>query len=134
MVEWTYAEGAGGGYVPSPIAGQSGQYWYGVNYAADDPLLSNVNDPEYTGHDCSEPACSPRCTAPHGYCVKGECYCAAGFRGPDCSLQECPLDCAGHGACLNGTCKCDVGYSGADCTIGACANGCSGRREVRRDK
>ena len=44
-VEWTYGEGAGGGWVESPVAGQDDQYWYGVNYSADDSLLDGTGNP-----------------------------------------------------------------------------------------
>ena len=47
-VEWTYGEGAGGGWVDHPIKGQEDQYWYGVHYAAADPLLTDTSDPEYS--------------------------------------------------------------------------------------
>merc|ERR1719353_1729989 len=59
------------------------------------------------------------------------CKCDLGFRGPDCSLQECPStedplgwygnsdgeDCSGRGLCdySSGQCMCFPGYTGMDC-------------------
>ena len=59
------------------------------------------------------------------------CVCDLGFRGPDCSLQECASgpdvlrgdgnskgrDCSGRGICdySAGLCKCFVGYYGTRC-------------------
>jgi len=59
------------------------------------------------------------------------CLCDDGFRGPDCSLIECPSgedinggqdnlngrDCSGRGDCdySTGVCSCYEGYYGAEC-------------------
>lgn len=59
------------------------------------------------------------------------CLCDMGWRGPDCSLQECPSaadplggygneagrDCSGRGICdyENGLCKCFPGFYGDAC-------------------
>ncbi|RYH24362.1 hypothetical protein EON65_16860, partial [archaeon] len=59
------------------------------------------------------------------------CACDVGFRGPDCSLKECPSradplggfgneggrDCSGRGVCdyRTGTCQCFPGFVGVAC-------------------
>lgn len=59
------------------------------------------------------------------------CYCDLGYRGPDCSLKECPSgadvllaygsdqgrDCGGRGRCNyeSGECECFPGYYGTTC-------------------
>jgi hypothetical protein len=59
------------------------------------------------------------------------CTCDLGYRGPDCSLQECPSgadvllgygnvqgrDCSGRGICdySEGICRCFTGYYGNAC-------------------
>jgi hypothetical protein len=52
------------------------------------------------------------CTAP------GECSCADGWGGHDCSEPQCEGGCAGHGACVApGQCKCFDGWNGTSCTV-----------------
>ena len=60
------------------------------------------------------------------------CQCDLGYRGPDCSLRECPSssdpiggfgneagrDCSGRGVCnyRTGQCRCFEGFHGSDCS------------------
>jgi hypothetical protein len=70
-------------------------------------------------------------TAPWDAMKHVGCLCDAGYRGPDCSLQECPTgtdvldgygneagrDCSGRGLCNynDGTCSCFSGFFGTRC-------------------
>ena len=105
----------------------------------------------YDGKACERTVCPSNCNN-RGRCIKQEqlayeasktysepwdalkhvgCVCDLGFRGPDCSLQECASgpdvlrgdgnskgrDCSGRGICdySAGLCKCFVGYYGTRC-------------------
>ncbi|GMF53104.1 unnamed protein product [Phytophthora fragariaefolia] len=66
------------------------------------------------------------------------CYCDQGYRGPDCSLKECPSgddvlladgqaqgrDCGGRGKCSyeTGECECFPGYYGTSCSFQTTVN------------
>jgi hypothetical protein len=124
-----------------------------------------VCPPGYDGEACHRKTCPNSCSG-HGVCQSlrrfiddiGDnglgytdawdadkevlCLCDAGYRGPDCSLQECPSgvdpmngfgasgvnpdggvgparDCSGRGVCdySTGSCKCSKGYTGEACHI-----------------
>ncbi|OWZ11578.1 hypothetical protein PHMEG_00015376 [Phytophthora megakarya] len=109
--------------------------------------------PGYEGKACERTECPNNCNA-RGICltlaaiiagapvVPGPyaawdgvkqmgCYCDQGYRGPDCSLKECPSgndvllafgqdqgrDCGGRGKCNyeTGECECFPGYYGTAC-------------------
>ena len=84
-----------------------------------------------------------------GMCVRGECECAPGFEGRDCSARVCPGGanhlstpttgvnssvgstaevCSGHGVCnpSNGKCSCDGGWQGTGCESRSCPYDCHG--------
>jgi hypothetical protein len=108
--------------------------------------------PGFTGSACQRTVCESDCNG-HGICqsnlkfaVDGGaryelawdsglhfgCKCDSGYRGPDCSLMECPSssdplhfqgnsegrDCSGRGMCdyNNGQCACFPGYTQKDCS------------------
>jgi hypothetical protein len=105
----------------------------------------------YTGEACARTSCPNDCSG-HGICqdlrrfaadagssytnawdanAHMGCLCDGGYRGPDCSLMECPSgadplgadggtegrDCSGRGVCdySSGQCNCFKGYFGERC-------------------
>jgi len=107
--------------------------------------------PGYEGSACQRTVCENSCSG-HGICQSNlkfaedggsryelawdsglhyGCKCDSGFRGGDCSLQECPSttdplnfegnedgrDCSGRGVCdySSGICQCFSGFAGKDC-------------------
>jgi len=107
--------------------------------------------PGYSGRACQRQECPNNCNG-FGRCVTQEiaayeasktysspwdaqksqgCACDLGYRGPDCSLTECPTgpdvlrgggnhygrDCSGRGLCdySSGLCRCFLGYFGTRC-------------------
>uniref|UniRef100_A0A672RKS4 Tenascin-like n=1 Tax=Sinocyclocheilus grahami TaxID=75366 RepID=A0A672RKS4_SINGR len=72
----------------------------------------------------------PNCTVPdcpRDCSDQGRCcVCQEGFEGPDCSVPTCPGNCNNRGRCLNGKCVCDKGFVGDACGERSCPNDCSG--------
>eukprot|EP00501_MAST-03F_sp_TOSAG23-6_P000810 GSMAST32.ASY1.ANO1.840.1 assembled CDS len=106
----------------------------------------------YEGSACQRATCENECSG-HGICQSNMqfakdalaryqdswdsgnhygCKCDSGYRGPDCSMKECPSsddpllfhgnnqgrDCSGRGVCdyAIGLCTCFSGYTGEDCS------------------
>ncbi len=105
--------------------------------------------PGYEGESCTRSVCPNSCSG-HGICLSAArlasdagttysqawdankhfgCKCDNGYRGPDCSLQECPSDFdplfgCGGGQCNQGSCtgaSCG-NQSGQDKASNACSN------------
>lgn len=57
------------------------------------------------------------CTSIHnGLCRNDQCYCRAGYEGPDCGRRsKCKNDCNLRGLCYKGICLCNKGYAGESC-------------------
>jgi hypothetical protein len=71
-----------------------------------------VSETSPQGRRTSKSRARGNCTAP------GECSCADGWGGHDCSEPQCEGGCAGHGACVApGQCKCFDGWNGTSCTV-----------------
>jgi hypothetical protein len=79
-------------------------------------------------------ACMNDCSG-NGDCIKGHCECRTGWTFTDCSIKQCPNDCAGpdgkvRGKCESGKCICNAGWTGLDCGSAACPNDCSATANV----
>ncbi|KAK7163953.1 hypothetical protein R3I94_002621 [Phoxinus phoxinus] len=52
------------------------------------------------------------------------CVCAPGWKGPNCTVPDCPGDCSDQGRCVNGKCECFEGFTGEDCSLETCPVDC----------
>jgi len=98
--------------------------------------------PGYEGEACTRTVCPNGCSG-HGTCIEAYrlqadfgntytmpwdakksfgCKCDTGFRGPDCSLQECPSDYDPLNGCGGGRCNNGGTYTQRDGTTGTCPN------------
>lgn len=80
-------------------------------------------DPDQDNADCSG----------HGMCVKGNCFCAAGWgKAKDtigsnvCKDPVCAVDCGNHGICKDNVCVCQEGWQGPACREPKCQDDCNG--------
>uniref|UniRef100_A0A672RMD0 Tenascin-like n=1 Tax=Sinocyclocheilus grahami TaxID=75366 RepID=A0A672RMD0_SINGR len=52
------------------------------------------------------------------------CICEPGWKGPNCTVPDCPRDCSDQGRCANGKCECFDGFMGEDCSVETCPVDC----------
>ncbi|KAL7838413.1 hypothetical protein AOLI_G00268170 [Acnodon oligacanthus] len=76
---------------------------------------------QVTGEVGTKPYCSGRGNYSTEICA---CICKKGWKGPNCTLPDCPEDCSDQGRCVEGKCECFEGYSGEDCSMDVCAVDC----------
>uniref|UniRef100_A0A8B9LYT0 Zmp:0000000846 n=1 Tax=Astyanax mexicanus TaxID=7994 RepID=A0A8B9LYT0_ASTMX len=69
----------------------------------------------------TKPYCSGRGNYSFDICA---CVCEKGWKGPNCSLPDCPNHCSAQGRCVDGKCECFEGYFGEDCSMEACPVDC----------
>lgn len=103
-----------------------------------DPVNSTCKCTEgWIGAICQTKVCEgypkKECSS-RGVCIEGQCFCAVGYSGSDCS-QSCPsaydgdkgLKCTGHGKCgADNKCQCEPGWAGTMCSEKTCPSQCSG--------
>lgn len=109
--------------------------WYISFYNDNDEALQLSLEVAQLEDDDASSQCPNACSG-RGQCRSdGECVCADGFDGIDCSEQQrCPLLCSGQGRYERGRCRCYAGWRGAECDVRGgsgeerpCARKCNGR-------
>ncbi|XP_073716500.1 tenascin isoform X6 [Misgurnus anguillicaudatus] len=53
------------------------------------------------------------------------CICEPGWKGPNCTIPDCPGDCNDQGQCVDGRCACFDGFTGVDCSVKICPVDCA---------
>uniref|UniRef100_A0A671LEG3 Zmp:0000000846 n=1 Tax=Sinocyclocheilus anshuiensis TaxID=1608454 RepID=A0A671LEG3_9TELE len=74
-----------------------------------------------TGTVGTKPYCSGRGNYSTETC---SCICEPGWKGPNCTVPNCPGDCNDQGRCINGKCECFNGFVGEDCSVETCLVDC----------
>uniref|UniRef100_A0A8C1EH44 Tenascin Ca n=1 Tax=Cyprinus carpio carpio TaxID=630221 RepID=A0A8C1EH44_CYPCA len=74
-----------------------------------------------TGAVGTKPYCSGRGNYSTETCG---CICEPGWKGPNCTVPDCPGDCNDQGRCINGKCECFNGFAGEDCSMETCLVDC----------
>ncbi|PSN57394.1 Multiple epidermal growth factor-like domains protein 8 [Blattella germanica] len=67
-------------------------------------------------------SCPENCDSEHHVCRNGQCVCADGWTGNNCSINMCPNNCTSdkkQGICNKkyGCCLCAPGFGGEDCSV-----------------
>uniref|UniRef100_A0A673JLL3 Tenascin-like n=1 Tax=Sinocyclocheilus rhinocerous TaxID=307959 RepID=A0A673JLL3_9TELE len=74
---------------------------------------------------CSTVGTKPYCSGRGNYSTETcGCICEPGWKGPNCTVPECPGDCNDQGRCINGKCECFNGFAGEDCSVETCLVDC----------
>uniref|UniRef100_A0A8C2L300 Zmp:0000000846 n=1 Tax=Cyprinus carpio TaxID=7962 RepID=A0A8C2L300_CYPCA len=74
---------------------------------------------------CSAVGTKPYCSGRGNYSTETcGCICEPGWKGPNCTVPDCPGDCNDQGRCINGKCECFNGFAGEDCSMETCLVDC----------
>uniref|UniRef100_A0A6G1RYP0 Tenascin n=1 Tax=Hypotaenidia okinawae TaxID=2861861 RepID=A0A6G1RYP0_9GRUI len=69
---------------------------------------------------------TPYCSGHGNYSIEiCGCICEPGWKGPNCSEQDCPRNCFNQGLCVQGKCVCNEGFTGEDCSQATCPSDCN---------
>ncbi|MGI5830478.1 MAG: formylglycine-generating enzyme family protein [Bradymonadia bacterium] len=73
---------------------------------------------------CDKAVCTPACV--HGTCSEShQCVCEAGWKGEQCDLPICNVECTGNRVCTAPeVCGCRAGWEGSNCDISVCEVEC----------
>ncbi|KRZ14239.1 Teneurin-m [Trichinella zimbabwensis] len=91
-----------------------------------------ICDPGYKGEFCEELDCPSADCNGQGVCVKGLCYCRAGWTGSSCEISTSLNLCSSYNQCsehgqyddIAGVCLCDDGWVGPKCDVELCLTDC----------
>ncbi|TNM86187.1 hypothetical protein fugu_008458, partial [Takifugu bimaculatus] len=84
--------------------------------------------PSWGGANCeiAKAVCPDQCSGHGTYNTDtSTCTCNQNWTGPDCSIEDCDVDCGNHGICYSGVCRCEEGWSGTLCEQKSCHPLCS---------
>eukprot|EP00066_Takifugu_rubripes_P021376 XP_011610642.1 PREDICTED: teneurin-3-like [Takifugu rubripes] len=84
--------------------------------------------PSWGGANCeiAKAVCPDQCSGHGTYNTDtSTCTCNQNWTGPDCSIEDCDVNCGNHGICYSGVCRCEEGWSGTLCEQKSCHPLCS---------